>query len=51
MSSASQGTSTLEAEGAVEIKSQALQGAEAKLVSARADASAEETTVADHSQL
>ena len=44
-----QGTSVLEAEGKVDIKSQALQGAEdkAKLVSEPADASVEETAAAD----
>ena len=45
----SQGTLALEAAGKVEIKSQALQGAEdkAKLVSEPADASVEETAAAD----
>ena len=45
----SQGTSALEAAGELEIKSQALQGAEdkVKLVSEPADASVEETAAAD----
>ena len=45
----SQGTSALEADGKVDIKSRALQGAEdqAKLVSEPAEASVEETAAAD----